>query len=138
MAPTALSNNHTGPPLISKSKFLWRTQCKKLLWVAYHAKDQIPARDNAHQAIFDQGHEVGALAKLMVRPAIRTRPRSCCHVGSRTNPISQSTPKTIKPGEQPKEKAKQQRQNDNQSNLPKPHSLLPSSFFAFIHAVYVP
>ncbi len=52
-------------PCVSKSKFLWGTQCAKLLWVAYNAKDQIPAPDAAQQAIFDQGHEVGALAKTL-------------------------------------------------------------------------
>ena len=50
---------------ISKSKFLWGHQCKKLLWYAYNAKDQIPEADAAQQAVFDQGHEVGALAKLL-------------------------------------------------------------------------
>ena len=46
---------------MSKSKFLWGSQCKNLLWYAYNAKDQIPEPDAAQQAIFDQGHEVGAL-----------------------------------------------------------------------------
>ena len=55
----------TEKPLISKSKFLWGSQCRKLLWYAYNAKDQIPEPDAATQAIFDQGHEVGALAKSL-------------------------------------------------------------------------
>jgi len=55
----------TGRPYVSKSKFLWGSQCKKLLWYAYNAKDQIPEPDTAQQAIFDQGHEVGALAKSL-------------------------------------------------------------------------
>ena len=50
-------------PYISKSKFLWGLQCPKLLWHAYNAKDLIPEPDAATQAIFEQGHEVGALAK---------------------------------------------------------------------------
>src|SRR5262245_15855834 len=50
---------------ISKSKFLWGNQCRKLLWYAYNARDQIPEPDAAQQAIFDQGHEVGALAKAL-------------------------------------------------------------------------
>ena len=53
----------TARPYVSKSKFLWGHQCKKLLWYAYNAKDQIPEPDATQQAIFDQGHEVGALAK---------------------------------------------------------------------------
>ncbi|MHC1767386.1 MAG: DUF2779 domain-containing protein [Verrucomicrobiia bacterium] len=52
-------------PFISKSKFLWGLQCPKLLWTAYNRKDLIPAPDSATQAIFDQGHEVGALAKQL-------------------------------------------------------------------------
>lgn len=51
--------------LISKSKYLWGSQCQKLLWYAYNAKDQIPEPAAATQAIFDQGHEVGALAKSL-------------------------------------------------------------------------
>lgn len=52
-------------PYISKSKFLWGLQCQKLLWYAYNARDQIPPPDAAQQAIFDQGHEVGALAQSL-------------------------------------------------------------------------
>jgi hypothetical protein len=50
---------------VSKSKFLWGSQCKKLLWYAYNAKDQIPGPDAAQQALFDQGHEIGSLAKSL-------------------------------------------------------------------------
>jgi len=50
---------------VSKSKFLQGSQCKKLLWFAYNEKDQIPETDAAQQAIFDQGHEVSALAKSL-------------------------------------------------------------------------
>ena len=52
-------------PYISKSKFLWGLQCPKLLWHAYNAKELIPQPDAATQAIFDQGHDVGGLAKRM-------------------------------------------------------------------------
>ena len=52
-------------PLISKSKFLWGLQCPKLLWHAYNAKELIPESDAATQAIFEQGHGVGTLAKQM-------------------------------------------------------------------------
>jgi hypothetical protein len=55
----------TQRPYVSKSKFRWGCQCRKLLWYAYNAKDQIPEPDAAQQAIFDQGHEVGALAKSL-------------------------------------------------------------------------
>jgi hypothetical protein len=52
-------------PYISKSKFLWGQQCPKLLWTAYNAKHLIPETDASKQAAFDQGHDVGALAKKM-------------------------------------------------------------------------
>ena len=47
---------------VSKSRFLWGLQCPKLLWHAYNAKDLIPEADAQQRAVFDQGHEVGALA----------------------------------------------------------------------------
>ena len=52
-------------PYVWKSKFLWGVQCKKLLWVAYNDRNQIPEPDAAQQAIFAQGQEVGALAKAL-------------------------------------------------------------------------
>jgi len=50
---------------ISKSTFLAGCRCQKLLWFVYNAKDQIPEPDAAQQAIFDQAHAVGDLAKEM-------------------------------------------------------------------------
>jgi hypothetical protein len=50
---------------ISKSKFLSGLQCPKLIWTHYNAKDRIPAPDTATQALFDQGHNVGELAKSL-------------------------------------------------------------------------
>jgi hypothetical protein len=52
-------------PFISKSKYLNGLQCHKLLWFYYNAKDQIPAFDAQTQAIFDQGHLVGELARKL-------------------------------------------------------------------------
>ncbi len=52
-------------PYISKSKFIWGQQCRKLLWHAYNAKHLIPEPDAQTQAVFDQGHEVGNLAKKL-------------------------------------------------------------------------
>jgi len=40
-------------------------QCAKLIWFRYNDKDQIPAHDEAKQAIFDQGTEVGELARQL-------------------------------------------------------------------------
>jgi hypothetical protein len=52
-------------PYISKSKFLQGIQCPKLIWSAYNAKHLFPEVDDGLQAVFDQGHEVGSLAKKM-------------------------------------------------------------------------
>ena len=49
-------------PVLSKSTFLMGRQCSKLVWFRYNAKDQIPAPDEAQQAVFDQGTKVGELA----------------------------------------------------------------------------
>lgn len=48
---------------LSKSKFMAGLGCPKLLWCMYNAPKMIPPVDEATQAIFDQGHEVGDLAK---------------------------------------------------------------------------
>jgi hypothetical protein len=52
-------------PYISKSKYLSGLQCPKLLWSAYNAKHLFPEVDAGQQAVFDQGHDVGAFAKRM-------------------------------------------------------------------------
>ncbi len=52
-------------PAISKSKYLSGLQCSKLLWASYQAKDWFPPVDAATQAVFDQGHKVGALAQQL-------------------------------------------------------------------------
>jgi Domain of unknown function(DUF2779)/Domain of unknown function DUF83 len=52
-------------PNISKSKFLHGLQCPKLLWCDYNAKHLFPEIDEGLQAVFEQGHEVGSLAKRM-------------------------------------------------------------------------
>jgi hypothetical protein len=50
-------------PFLSKSKYLVGLQCSKLLWVHYNAKKQLPPVDDQTQALFNQGHRVGELAK---------------------------------------------------------------------------
>lgn len=57
-------------PFISKSKYLVGLQCSKLLWHHYNAKDKIPETDASTQAIFDQGHQVGELAKTLYADGI--------------------------------------------------------------------
>jgi hypothetical protein len=51
--------------LISKSRYLQGRQCSKLFWTQYNDKEKIPPTDAATQAIFDQGHDVGHLAKSL-------------------------------------------------------------------------
>jgi len=51
--------------IISKSKYLAGLQCPKLLWFWFNAKDKMPSPDEAKQAIFDQGREVGNWAKKL-------------------------------------------------------------------------
>ena len=50
---------------LSKSKYITGLQCSKLLWYNYNAKDQIPPYSEATLAVFDQGHQVGELAKSL-------------------------------------------------------------------------
>ncbi len=50
---------------LSKSKYLGGLQCSKLLWYNYNAKEEIPPPGESTQAIFDQGHQVGELAKTL-------------------------------------------------------------------------
>ena len=47
---------------ISKSRYVSGLQCDKRLWTEVHARESIPPFDDATQAIFDQGTEVGQLA----------------------------------------------------------------------------
>ena len=61
-------------PYISKSTYLMGLQCQKLIWFRYNAKDQIPAYDEATQAIFDQGTEVGELARQLFPDGIVVAP----------------------------------------------------------------
>lgn len=61
---TAAISEQTAP-LISKSYYLAGLQCQKLLWAICNAKQLIPKPDTQTQAIFDQGNEVGALAKKL-------------------------------------------------------------------------
>ena len=64
----------TNQPGLSKSTFLMGRQCSKLLWFSYNAKDQIPAPDEATQAVFDQGKEVGGLARQLFPGGIVVAP----------------------------------------------------------------
>jgi hypothetical protein len=51
--------------LLSKSKYLNGLQCLKYLWLLYNAPESIPEFDASTLRIFDQGHQVGELAKKL-------------------------------------------------------------------------
>lgn len=51
--------------LLSKTNFLRGLQCYKYLWTVAHEPRIIPLPDAATQFTFDQGHEVGTLAKKL-------------------------------------------------------------------------
>ncbi len=53
------------PRSISKTSFLAGYQCHKLLWKKYNDPDAFPGIDPAKQAIFNQGHAIGELAKSL-------------------------------------------------------------------------
>ena len=53
------------PSVLSKTNFLYGLQCSKYLWTLMHEPHSVPPPDAAMQFIFDQGHEVGDLAKKL-------------------------------------------------------------------------
>ena len=52
-------------PVISKSRYMAGLQCPRLLWHKFNQPDAFPPVDAATQAIFDQGAQVGELAKQL-------------------------------------------------------------------------
>jgi len=51
--------------VLSKSRYLSGLQCPKRLWNEIHRRELLPPVDEAQQALFDQGHEVGKLAQRL-------------------------------------------------------------------------
>jgi hypothetical protein len=51
--------------LLTKSGYLSGLQCDKLLWIYQNDRSRIPEPGEAQQAIFDQGHKVGELARTL-------------------------------------------------------------------------
>ncbi len=51
--------------LLTKTRYLNGLQCPKLLWVSINDKGRLPPIDPVTQYVFDQGHEVGELAKRL-------------------------------------------------------------------------
>ena len=56
--------------LISKGRYVDGVKCEKLLWYKMNDRSVFPPTDAATQLLFDQGHEVGALAKKLYKDAI--------------------------------------------------------------------
>jgi hypothetical protein len=50
-------------PRLSKTRFLAGVRCPKSLWLECHAPQVADPVDETRQALFDQGHQVGALAR---------------------------------------------------------------------------
>jgi hypothetical protein len=53
------------PIMLSKSRYLNGLQCPRYIWIQFHEPERIPETDPVTQYIFDQGHEVGYLAKTL-------------------------------------------------------------------------
>ena len=51
--------------ILSKIKYLTGLQCPRLIWVQINEPEKIPETDPVTQHVFDQGHEVGYLAKKL-------------------------------------------------------------------------
>lgn len=56
--------------LLTKSKYMNGLQCPRLLWMACNQPESLPAVDIVSQHIFDQGHEVDELAKILYQNGI--------------------------------------------------------------------
>jgi hypothetical protein len=52
-------------PYITKSAYLSGLQCQKRLWYQFNEPSQFPPIDTATQAAFDEGHQIGELAKKL-------------------------------------------------------------------------
>ena len=61
-------------PVISKSKFLWGTQCSKLLWYAYHDRGAFPTPEPELLELFERGHGIGRIARTLFAGGIEIAP----------------------------------------------------------------
>lgn len=68
--------------MISKSSFLNGAQCPKQLWMKLHDQEAFPPVDAGQQAIFDQGHLIGSLAKSLYPDGIEVAEGVLSHAGS--------------------------------------------------------
>lgn len=49
--------------MLSKSRIISAYQCEKLMYISLNKPELLPPVSSSTQAIFDQGHEVGAEAQ---------------------------------------------------------------------------
>jgi hypothetical protein len=56
--------------LITKSRYMYGLQCLKLLWLAVHDPRSLSPPDGTTQRIFDQGHQVGEVARRLFADGI--------------------------------------------------------------------
>ena len=85
-------------PLLSKSKYILGLKCAKLLWVHYNARTELPPVDERTQAIFDQGHEVGLLARRLFPGGIAVDGESMSEVLARTRSLLEAEETTLRTG----------------------------------------
>jgi hypothetical protein len=85
-------------PLLSKSNYLLGLKCTKLLWVHCNAKTELPPVDERTQAIFDQGHEAGLLARGLFPGGIAVDGGSTSEVLARTRSLLEARKPLFEPG----------------------------------------
>jgi hypothetical protein len=58
---------------LSKSKYLAGTQCPKLLWFHYNAREELPDTDEDVRALLEEGRRVGEVARRLFPGGILIR-----------------------------------------------------------------
>ena len=85
--------NRTQPPHLSKTRYTAGLQCPKRLWLTCHARKLATAPDEALQAIFEQGTEVGLVAHKLFPGGVHVREKPWEHARAveRTRELMQSS-----------------------------------------------
>jgi hypothetical protein len=74
--------------IVSKSRYLAGLQCTKLLWHHFNAKEKFHPVDEKQPSGFDQGREVGNLAKTLFSEGIEVS-KSNFELPAITHPVQQ-------------------------------------------------
>jgi hypothetical protein len=61
--------------VLSKSAFVAALRCPKLVWKFFHAPEGLPKPDQVTQARFEEGHELGRLARALFADGIEVMPQ---------------------------------------------------------------